>query len=356
MTRIGKKEQLLPIGIDLGSESVKVVQLRIENGSTQLIAAESAPVPDAKVSIPEKLAEFTKALKLILKKGHFHGKQAILSIPAEWTFVHHLRIPKAVGNESLDSAIKIELRDKLPYRLNDAILRYVVAGDVYDDGDPQQEVIAISAKRNVLEAYAKAAKRAGLEVTGINIESCAIVECFAHLFRRQADLSRTILFVDLGTKTTQVVFSRGNKLVFARNLMMAGESMTQIASEALGISPAETDAVRMDILANRESEITPDRLYDAYSGSVGVLSDELMQCMRYYESVFPGFAVERAIFVGGQAYDRRLCQLVAQRLNLPAQIGDPLVKIQRLDNALGTNNPMPNWAVAIGLSLGAEAA
>ena len=112
---------------------------------------------------------------------------------------------EAEVNETELQVVKAELQGKLPYSLDEAILRYVVAGDVYDDGDSQQEVIAISAKRTVLEAYAKAAKRAGLEVAGINIESCAVVECFAHLFRRQADLSRTILFVDLGTKTTQVV-------------------------------------------------------------------------------------------------------------------------------------------------------
>jgi Tfp pilus assembly PilM family ATPase len=67
--------------------------------------------------------------------------------------------------------------------------------------------------------------------------------------------------------------------------------------------------------------------------------------------------VERAIFVGGQAFDKPLCQALARRLNLPAQIGDPLVRIKRSKEAtdrlnLDWRQPQPAWAVAVGLSLG----
>ena len=83
----------------------------------------------------------------------------------------------------------------------------------------------------------------------------------------------------------------------------------------------------------------------------------MTQCLRYYESVFRSQSVDRAIFVGGQAYDKRLCQAIAQRLNMPSQIGDPLVRMRRTDGAgvdpkLDWRNPQPAWAVAVGLSLG----
>jgi Tfp pilus assembly PilM family ATPase len=88
------------------------------------------------------------------------------------------------------------------------------------------------------------------------------------------------------------------------------------------------------------------------------LADELTQCVRYYDSVFHNQGIERAIFLGGQANDKRLCQTIAQRLNLPAQIGDPLVRIGStqagdLNAGLDRREPQPRWAVAVGLSLGA---
>jgi Tfp pilus assembly PilM family ATPase len=61
--------------------------------------------------------------------------------------------------------------------------------------------------------------------------------------------------------------------------------------------------------------------------------------------------------VGGQAHNKRLCQSIAQRLNLPAQVGDPLAGLQRSSQSqqvLAESGPCPAWAVAVGLSLGAS--
>ncbi len=93
-------------------------------------------------------------------------------------------------------------------------------------------------------------------------------------------------------------------------------------------------------------------------GQLRTMADELTQCLRYYESVFRNSSVERAVFVGGGAYDKRLCQSLAQRLNLSAQIGDPLMGLKcasgaTLSPGMDRRAPQPNWAVAVGLSLGA---
>jgi hypothetical protein len=63
------------------------------------------------------------------------------------------------------------------------------------------------------------------------------------------------------------------------------------------------------------------------------------------------------VFLGGQAYDKRLCQTLAKRLAMPAQIGDPLAGIYRepgseYDAGALSEGSQPEWAVAVGLSLG----
>ena len=60
------------------------------------------------------------------------------------------------------------------------------------------------------------------------------------------------------------------------------------------------------------------------------------------------------MFTGGQAHDRRLCQALARRLNLPAQIGDPLAALSVSDalRQKGFTDARPELSVAIGLSLG----
>jgi Tfp pilus assembly PilM family ATPase len=184
------------------------------------------------------------------------------------------------------------------------------------------------------------------------------VECFARLFRRPTDAHRTVLYVDMGTTSTQVVLAHAQKIVFAKNLTFGGHQLDEAVAGGLNVETSQAAQIRRQL--TEAGQVPPEaeaELYHLLDGPLERLSQELTQCMRYYDSVFRNHAVERVIFIGGQAYDKRFCQAVAQRLNLPAQIGDPLLRVNRAAGAgLEGNRPRPDWAVAVGLSLGANIA
>ena len=97
------------------------------------------------------------------------------------------------------------------------------------------------------------------------------------------------------------------------------------------------------------------RITSALAESIDVLVTDLQMCVRYYESIFSGKAIDRVIFVGGESRHVLLCQSVAQRLDLPATLGDPLARLVK-DNGTKVNfdfrTPQPGWAIAVGLGLG----
>ena len=358
----------LPIGVDLGTTAVRMAQLRTTEDATELLAAGAARLGRFQ-SLDERLDAIVNGIRVVLKSNDFKGKQAIVSLPADLAVVQHVKLPK-MSSQDTARTLPMELQGKLPFAAADAIIRHVVAGDVFGDGETRQEVIAVAADRAMIELVLKAAGKGGLEAVGVNIDAFAIVECFGRLFRRTSDLARTILFLDLGAASTQVVLTHGNQIVFARNLALGGDHLDQAVADGLKIPLAQAQALRRGGVSDRQAargEAPPDaavdtaaedELYHLLDKPVATLADELLQCLRYYESVFRNQSIERAIFVGGQAYDKRLCQALAQRLNLPAQIGDPLVRINRVEGAglaigLDRREPQPDWAVAVGLSLGA---
>ena len=355
------KKNNLPIGVDLGTSAVKMAQLRITENVTELLAAGSAMVNvSAARDFPSRLECLGAGISNVLKSNPFVGRQCILSMPSEFTAVQHVKIPK-LPPQDIPQALQWELQGKLPFPPEEAVIRHVIAGEVFGDGESRQEVIVVAVDRQNIEECLKMAAHAGLEVVGVNIEAYAIVECFARLFRRASDEGRTILFVDIGAATTQVALAHGNKPVFARNLMIGGEKFDQAVAQGLKISAEQARALRIDARKVQGDTPAEAELYHLLDQPLNVLADELTQCLRYYESVFRNQTVERAIFVGGQAYDKKLCQILAQKLNLPAQIGDPLMRIERIGGAglssgLDRREPQPDWAVAVGLSVGAASA
>ena len=351
------KGRVLPIGIDLGSNCLKLAQLSETDDSYDLIAAGAADIPlELQDNFNARIHFCEKAIRRLLRTNGFRGRQGVLSVPADATFVHHLKIPKRPPDQ-IHEAILAELAGKLPFQVADAEIRHVVAGDVISEGQPRQEVIVVAVPRATIQAQLGMAKRAKLDVAGINIESCAIVDCFARMFRRADDQNRPILFVDLGHASTQVVLSHGRRIVFARNITVAGRNFDGAIAETLGITPQEAHEIRRKLDDEDPSDPRVVELHSCMSNAIDQLVDELTQCLLYYEAVFRSQAIERLIFLGGQAMNKRLCQTIAQRLNLPAQIGDPLVRIGGGQKAgagtgLDRREPQPRWAVAIGLSLG----
>jgi type IV pilus assembly protein PilM len=347
--------------VDLGATSVKLAQLKTIDEEVELLAAGAVEVPPAgHADERERLALLGDGIQTILKRGTFHSRQCILGLPAHATFVHHVKVPKASAEDTA-KAVLWELQGKLPCPVEDAVVRYVVAGEVYGDGETKQEVVTVSASRRTLYDYLAMARRAKLDVVGMNVASCAIVECFARLFKRGSDAARAILYIGLGHSSTQAVLTHGSRIAFARDLPMGCDRFDAAVASGLGVDAQQAHAMRRDLQGKTADPSAEDAVYHCLDRPIRALVDEVTQCLRYYESVFRNQAVERAIFLGGQAYDKRLCQTIAQQLNLPAQTADPLMRVKRVDGAglehgLDRREPQPDWAVAVGLSLGAAQA
>ncbi|MCE5327967.1 MAG: pilus assembly protein PilM [Planctomycetaceae bacterium] len=341
--------QNLPIGVDLGSSALKMVQLRRVNEELTLIDACTAALPETGDDLDARLEAQADAIRRMLRARQFKGRTCILSVPARDTLVQHVKIPK-LAQQELETAIAGELAGKLPYPPEQAIIRHAVLGETHAQAEPMIEVLTVSMSRELMDAYLAMTGRAKLDVVGVGIECCAIVECFARLFRRASERTRTVLLVDVGAHSTQVALAQGGTMRFARNLAMGCDDLDESLGKTLGVDATEAARLRRAAPAGEDGD---PKLQQALDASLARLSRELTQCLRYYESVFLAPAVERVMIVGGGAADARLCQSLGRQLNLPASEGDPLVRVRRRSDQAAS--PQPDWAVAVGLSLGADA-
>ncbi|HZZ44053.1 MAG TPA: pilus assembly protein PilM [Tepidisphaeraceae bacterium] len=403
-----------PIGIDFGSESLRMAQVRRVGKDLRLIAAASADVPSHVRNDPAgRLEFFSSSVRELLAQNEFVGRQAVIALPAASMYIQHLRIAK-MDEEARRKAIPWEARGKLPIDPSQAILRHHVAGEIYQDQEPREEIVLMAAGKELVNQLLSAASRARLDVVGMEVEAKALLDCFAHVYRRKSDAEATFCFVDIGTSATRAVVARGGHILFARSIPIGGDHFNQATSAALNIPLEEARLVRLRIAATVENvketkceepareqiaEATIDNSFALLKASVPVeaerrstgpsdpqlaivpavqptvdpqshlveaalrepltrLVQELDLCRRYYEATFPSHPIDRLVFVGGEAHHRRVCQRIAMELSLSAQVGDPMVRLAgtcdlSLESTLDPTVPQPSWAVALGLSMGA---
>jgi type IV pilus assembly protein PilM len=427
-----------PIGVDFGSDCLRMAQVQVADGEPRIIAAASADVPAHVRNDPAARASFfVETVKDLVAQGKFKGRQAVLAVPAAQMFIQHLRIPK-MDEEALKKALPWEARGKLPIDPTQAVLRHTVAGEIYQDSEPKDEVILMAAARETVNTLLASAAKAKLDVIGMNVEPMAIVDCFGHVYRRKADQKSVVCFVDVGWKSSRAIIAEGQRILFARSIPVGGEHLNRAVAQALGIGAEEAKLLRIKLCqaqpaldenrAKQEISAGPaspaeaaasaapasegegfallsaslaaaekDRRADggglavaaapvapapaapvsrpakgklpadpaeqivlveeALHEPLGRLIEELGLCRRYYEATFQNKPVEKLVFVGGEAKQRRLCQHVAREMQLAAQVGDPLVRMGRIseigiESGIDRRQPQPGWATAIGLSLG----
>ena len=131
-------------------------ELLAELGFAGVLAAASADVPThVRNNLPARLAFFSDTVKDLLAQGNFKGRQAVLALPAASMFIQHLRMPK-LDEEELKKALPWEARGKLPIDPSHALLRHIVAGEVYQDSEQKLEVILLARSAQELQALALA--------------------------------------------------------------------------------------------------------------------------------------------------------------------------------------------------------
>ena len=333
----------------------------------------------------EREAFVSEALRKMLAGG-FKGKQVVTCLPANVVAIQHLRMVKMNGEE-FAKALPYEAAGKLPFDPNRARLRHTLSAEIYQNGEARQEVIVMAAPREAVDRHLSLLSRQKLEVVGIHVEPNAMVECFGHLFRRKGDENICTLFIDVGAGATHVVIAHGKTLVFAKHVPVGGDLLNRLVADALKVGVAQAKDMR--IRASRQQAQAaklPDgvvgigadqnthplgrqnalggagidaetvgKVNEATLAAVENLTGELRLCMRYYESIFPGRTVDRAIFVGGESRHIPMCQRIAKQLGVPATLGDPLARLIK-DNAdtggVDVRQPQPGWAIAVGLALG----
>jgi type IV pilus assembly protein PilM len=239
-----------PIGVDFGSDSLRLAQVQWTDNECKLVAAACADVPQhVRHNSASRIEFFVETVRDLLAQGEFKGRQAVLGLPASCMSIQHLRMPK-LDEEETRKALPWESRGKIPIDPSQALLRHLIAGEVYQDQDPKNEVIVMAAARDFVNGLIAASAKAKLDIVGMNVEPKALVDCFGHVYRRKNDQEVTNCFIDIGSTGTRVVIARGEHIFFARTIPIGGDVFTRAVAHEFHHGFDEAKLLRIKLCAS----------------------------------------------------------------------------------------------------------
>lgn len=375
------------IGVDLGSASLKLAQVSAEGGAASVTAAARCDLPPDLSRQPKQRIEFfVDAVRGLLRSGDFRGRRIVLGLPASIMYVERVRLP-ALDDASTAGAIAVEIAGKVPFPPSAALIRHLVAGEVYEDSEPRNELVVLAARRDFADQLMESAARAKLEVACILPEPLAVARCFAATTPNATAVTAPRAVVDFGAAATRIYIVEGNRVRFARVVPVGLDALDAAVAGALKCDAAKARSLRIEagqytpaarkqppastsagapvVAAAAAGPLAPanpeaarlagvEAAEAACRGPLSRLTQDLRLSLQYFSHTFGGKPVERLDFIGGATVERRWCAQVAAGLGLRAAIGDPLC-LAKAGDAVTASNPAA-WCVAAGLSLSGERA
>jgi len=378
MIRWGLKHRgVRPIGLDIGHNSVKMIQLVMNGEQIAVLAANETRIDaDINGDEQERRSFVISAIKRMLAKGNFYGRNVVSCLPSGDLKITSLRLAEA-ERDGIEQALRREVVQRFGLDPDKDTMDYVVAGNVRHGDEIKNELILFAAENETIKKHVRMLEEAGLRPMAIDTIPGALFRSFERSLRRQEDRERTLVFVDVGSRFTTVVFGRDGKISFVKEIQIGEESLNQQVAAKLGVSLSEAEMLRETLRMEKALSVpkpgsvaeppvgseqkidtsTRQVMVDAVTAVVQDLAREISLCLRYYTVTFRGKRVERAVVAGAGAYEDILLGILQRQLMIEVELAQPL-------RGFDLSSERPNlkfdgdrrgffceWAVVVGLSL-----
>ena len=372
-----KTRCLRPIGLDIGHNSIKMIQLLMNGEQISVIAAQKARIDPSINGDGQKRRSFViSAIRRMLEKGNFHRRNVISCLPNDGLKITSLRLAEAQSDE-IEETLKKEASQRFGLDPDKDAMKYVVAGNVHQGDEIKNELILFAADDETVKSHIEMLEEAGLRPVSIDTIPCALFRSFERSLRRQEDKEHTVVFVDVGNQFTTVVFGRGGEISFVKQIPVGGNRFNEEIAAKLGIDISEAEMLRealqmekslcrpkpgLEEQATAENEqkldaSTRQTIVDVVSAVAEELTREISLCLRYYTVTFRGKRVGRAFFTGGGAYEYILLDVLKRQLAVEVEVAQPLKGFNMSSERKNLNfdsdrrGLLCEWTVAVGLSL-----
>lgn len=338
--------RLGPIGVDLGSRSVKLVQLSADR--TRVIEAARWDLPLDATGGDDLSGRMVESIRQAREGRKFRGREAVLCLSARELCVQNVRVAKPPTGD-LELLVRQEVSGRLPFPLPEAELRYLETGDVRQGDALRREVIVLACHRPKLDRALQVIEDAGLQPIAVEVEPLALLRCYTQQFRRDEDATQRVLLVHVGQANTMIVIAQGTEVLFVKYLDLGGKHFDDAVARRLKMQPTDAWALRRHNGDRRADQQDPEiarGVSEAIRPVVDKLASELALCVRYHSVTFRGQPLKRLILGGGEATPA-LVEVLAARLDIKAEMGDPSRSFQQ--GALPGRKSQ--WDVALGLAL-----
>ena len=355
-------------GIDIGTHSIKVAQIRQTGKGIILTGVGSIPLEDLS-SAPDgkrKDAKIGLLLRDLMNESGVRGKFAVTSVPGKRLFYRYVHVPPVPAwklKALMQYEIEEESEDSSPgdvsydYRLLDLPTKAA-----------EFTVMVAMAKAEVTDHAIDAMREAGVRVQDIYPGAISLFNAWRNT--NEGEVEDTSVILDIGADSIDMIIQSFGRFFFTRTLSNAGNAFTEALQQEFELPFREAESLKIergkilpfDMDNDEEEDEGTARDYDVrISDALSAIADDLANAVQASlmfcrtQLKLPALKVDRIVLCGGGSLVDGLDEYLGARLRYEVEYFD-LKGSMRTNKLYGIQEKAMGeepgrFATAIGLAL-----
>jgi type IV pilus assembly protein PilM len=336
-----------PIGLDIGSSSIRAVEIRRGKDGYALNNFGQIPLPPGTVTggVVQDPVAVTAALKQLWAACKFGTKHVSIGVTHPQLVVREMSVANLPAKE-LHQALPFQVKDALPLAVEKALLDFYPLEE--PGANPTVRGLLIAMPREAVLTAVDAAQKAGLHVGAVDLASFALLRAASRLD------AQVEAIVDIGSDVTSVVVHADGEPLIVRTVPRGGVEITASIASRLDLTPPEAEALKCRYGLHGDDR--PDTA-TAVTDAIRPLINELRSSFTYLASGERQKQVTRVSLCGGSSLMPGLAEHIQNQLGVQVMYADAAGRLRdtRAARQRGFDSFVPSAAVSIGLTLGAAA-
>jgi type IV pilus assembly protein PilM len=339
------------LGLDITTSSVKLIELS-RSGDTYRVeayAAEATPVNAVNEKAIVDAQVVGEAVRRALKRSGAKTREAAVAISGDAAITKVIQMPSSFGGSELEGQVELQADQYIPFPMEEVSYDFEVIGPTEKDPD-MIDVLLVATRTENVEQRQAAVEAGGLKTSIVDVEAFA-VENACQLLRHQMPgegIGHTIAVMDFGASSTTFSVLRDLKVMYTRDFAFGGQQLTEEIMRTYGLTLEEAGRAKKEggLPSNYEPEILEPFIDD--------MTQQVSRSLQFFLASGTNREQPELILVcGGCANIPGVADVIASRVGIPTEIGNPLgmMKISSKARSQGVMKDATALLTACGLAL-----
>ncbi len=340
-----RKKEL--VGIDIGSTSIKLVQLRETKGHYELVKVGMANLPTEAIvdNTLMDISAIAEGVRGLIRTVNVTAQQAACSIAGNSVIIRKISFPEMTAEE-LEEQINWEAEQYIPFDINDVNIDFHILGP--DESAPKRmNVILVASKKDIIHDYVTLFDTVGVTLTVLDVDAFAVQNAFEANYDPSPD--EVIALANIGDATTNLNIVKGGESLFTRDIQWGGKQYTQEIRKKLAVKGDEAEKLKLS-----QGGASDETVLGVILSCNESLAMELYRSMDFYSANAGPGRITKLYVSGGCCKTPFLLDAIRERLNIPVEILDHFQTIicpeKQFDSGY-LKDIGPFVAVAVGLAM-----